>query len=167
MKNNIFVCICAFLLASCATSNRSYGPISVYSNYAGNLPEAAILPNYLIFNNETMEYVEVSPKHPCRIIGFFQINGDTLRLFPSAQVYRESESYSFFRIDYSNEEYLWSNPPQILIVKKDGLYDVTDFCEFQSSKDEYNLLVKLLKSQNGVGTLPDFRRVSGNGFVNH
>lgn len=115
----VFFCV---LLFSCATQKITLSPfIAAYkSDWVGN-----VYPEYILLRTQPKVFEKYSPGIYASIVGQWNINNDTLFLFPKYEYFSRNTELKFSEITPKDSSV--ATIPQQYLIKNDCLIDITDY----------------------------------------
>lgn len=121
MKNVIIVFLCIFLF-SCRTDKMTLSPfVTVYkSERIGN-----VYPGYIVLKTQPQVFEMYAPGIYTSTIGQWNINNDTLFVFPKYEYYSKDSKLLFIEISPADSSV--TTIRQQYLIKKDCLIDITDY----------------------------------------
>lgn len=114
-----FYCVLFF---SCKSQQITLSPfVAVYKNdWVGN-----VYPEYISLKTQPKVFEKYSPGVYASIVGQWNINNDTLFLFPKYEYFSRNSELKFSEI--TPEDSSVATIPQQYLIKNDCLIDITDY----------------------------------------
>lgn len=134
MKKYFYIIIVLpYLFHSCKTKKTSLAPfVTVYKNdWVGN-----IYPEYILLKHQTQTFEKFAPGIYESIIGEWQINNDTLYLYPKYEYLLKNDTYHLSQIE--NKEKGIRTISQKFLIKINSLIDLTEYEIYNVSSENKN-----------------------------
>ncbi len=121
MKKIVIFC-CCFLLFSCRVHKTTLSPfVAVYkSDWVGN-----VYPAYILLRTQPKIFEVYAPGIYESTFGEWNINNDTLFLFPKYEYFARKLGLKLHEI--TQEDTTVATIPQQYLMKNDSLIDITDY----------------------------------------
>jgi hypothetical protein len=118
----IVIIFCCVLFLSCKTQKISLSPfVAVYkSDWVGN-----VYPEYILLKTQPKVFEKYAPGIYESIFGEWNINNDTLFLFPKYEYFSRNSELKFSGITPKDSSV--ATIPQQYLIKNDCLIDITDY----------------------------------------
>lgn len=121
MKKTIII-FCCILLVSCKVQKATLAPfVAIYkSDWVGN-----IHPGYILLRTQPKIFELYSPSTYESVFGQWNINNDTLFLFPNYEYY--NRDFKLKLTEITQQDTTVSTIPQQYLINNDCLIDITDY----------------------------------------